>query len=98
MSVSFAPQSVKDFAAPPLAAETKVANLPVPARSAQTSGAPEQFPFEFQPYLSLQYHDGRAANLPWMQELPDPASSAMWDLPVEVDTKPAATLNIANGD
>jgi anaerobic selenocysteine-containing dehydrogenase len=61
-------------------------------------GAPEQFPLYFQPYLSLQYHDGRGANLPWMQELPDPASSAMWDLPVEIDPQTAARLNVATGD
>ncbi len=73
-----------------------VANLALTVQ-AQAS-ATDQWPFEFQPYLSLQYHDGRGANLPWMQELPDPASSAMWDLPVEIDPKSAAKLNIANGD
>ena len=62
------------------------------------AGAPEQFPLLFQPYLSLQYHDGRGANLPWMQELPDPASSAMWDVPVEIDPRTAARLNVATGD
>jgi anaerobic selenocysteine-containing dehydrogenase len=98
MNVPFAPPNVKDFAAPTVSFETKVADLPVPIRNAQATGASEQFPFEFQPYLSLQYHDGRAANLPWMQELPDPASSAMWDLPVEIDPKTAAKLNIVNGD
>ncbi len=61
-------------------------------------GAPEHFPLQFQPYLSLQYHDGRGANLPWMQELPDPASSAMWDLPVELDPQTAARLNVGTGD
>lgn len=61
-------------------------------------GPPEQFPLCFQPYLSLQYHDGRGANLPWMQELPDPSSSAMWDLPVEIDPQTAARLNITTGD
>ena len=62
------------------------------------AGALEQFPLLFQPYLALQYHDGRGANLPWMQELPDPASSAMWDLPVEIDPRTAARLNVATGD
>ncbi|MBV8807779.1 MAG: molybdopterin-dependent oxidoreductase, partial [Acidobacteriaceae bacterium] len=62
------------------------------------AGAPEQFPLHFQPYLSLQYHDGRGANLPWMQELPDPASSAMWDLPIEIDPQTAARLKVATGD
>ncbi len=62
------------------------------------SGAPEQFPLLFQPYPSLQYHDGRGANLPWMQELPDPVSSSMWDLPVEIDPQTAAKLNLTTGD
>ena len=56
------------------------------------SGAPDRFPLQFQPYLSLQYHDGRAANLPWMQELPDPVSSSMWDIPLEIDPQTAAKL------
>jgi menaquinone reductase, molybdopterin-binding-like subunit len=62
------------------------------------SGKPEEFPMQFQPYFSLQFHDGRGANLPWMQELPDPASSAMWGLPVEIDPKTAARLKVGNGD
>jgi menaquinone reductase, molybdopterin-binding-like subunit len=66
--------------------------------SAVVSGAPEQFPLRFQPYLSLQYHDGSGANLPWMQELPDPASSSMWDLPVEIDPHTAAKLDVSTGD
>ena len=62
------------------------------------AGAPDQFPYQFQPYLSLQYHDGAGANLPWMQELPDPVSSAMWGLPVEIDPQTASKLKIATGD
>lgn len=62
------------------------------------AGATERFPLRFQPYLSLQYHDGCGANLPWMQELPDPVSSSMWDIPLEIDPKTAAKLNIATGD
>ncbi|MGC2661945.1 MAG: molybdopterin-dependent oxidoreductase [Bryobacteraceae bacterium] len=67
-------------------------------RSAIFTGAPDQFPLVFQPYVSLQYHDGGGANLPWMQELPDPVSSSMWDLPVEVDPRTAARLNVTTGD
>jgi anaerobic selenocysteine-containing dehydrogenase len=33
-----------------------------------------------------------------MQELPDPVSSAMWGLPVEIDPGTAAKLKIATGD
>jgi molybdopterin-containing oxidoreductase family iron-sulfur binding subunit len=66
--------------------------------NANFHGSPEQFPLFFQPHLSLQYHDGRSANLPWMQELPDPVSSCMWDLPVEIDPGTAGRLRIATGD
>jgi anaerobic selenocysteine-containing dehydrogenase len=61
-------------------------------------GTSDRFPLLFQPYLSLQYYDGRSANLPWMQELPDPVSSAMWDLPAEIDPQVAAKINVKNGD
>jgi anaerobic selenocysteine-containing dehydrogenase len=66
--------------------------------SARFEGDPGQYPFYFQPYPSLQFHDGRGANLPWLQELPDPASSSIWGLPVEIDPKSAAKLQVANGD
>jgi anaerobic selenocysteine-containing dehydrogenase len=102
LDVPFTPQSTQAFAEahakPALPKPEKIADLPIKTRAPETVGAPDRFPFEFQPYLSLQYHDGRAANLPWMQELPDPASSAMWDLPVEIDPKTAADLKIAAGD
>jgi anaerobic selenocysteine-containing dehydrogenase len=103
LNAPLAPQDAGSFAAAhaspaPAAMTQTAASLALQARTAQTIGPPDQFPFEFQPYLSLQYHDGRGANLPWMQELPDPASSAMWDLPVEIDPKSAAKLNIATGD
>ncbi len=67
-------------------------------RSAEFEGDAARFPLQFQPYISLQFHDGSGANLPWMQELPDPTSSSMWGLPVEIDPKTAARLGIANGD
>jgi anaerobic selenocysteine-containing dehydrogenase len=102
LNIPFIPQSAKAFAEaytmPAPTPPRQAANVSLQVRSAQTNGSPDQFPFEFQPYLSLQYHDGRASNLPWMQELPDPASSAMWDLPVEIDPRNAAKLNIVNGD
>ncbi len=66
--------------------------------AARFEGDPAQYPFHFQPYPSLQFDDGRGANLPWLQELPDPASSCMWGLPVEIDPKTAAKLQVANGD
>jgi anaerobic selenocysteine-containing dehydrogenase len=66
--------------------------------AAAFSGSADEFPLHFQPYVSAQYHDGRGANLPWMQELPDPVSSSMWGLPVEIDPQSAAKLNVQTGD
>ena len=65
--------------------------------AAAFDGDAAQYPLQFQPYLSLQ-HDGSAAHLPWMQELPDPVSSSIWGLPVEIDAKTAAVLGVSNGD
>jgi anaerobic selenocysteine-containing dehydrogenase len=56
------------------------------------------YPLAFQAYPSLQFHDGSGSHLPWLQELPDPASSSIWGLPVEIDPQTAAALRIANGD
>jgi anaerobic selenocysteine-containing dehydrogenase len=78
--------------------EPKVSATEVKWSDPVFSGKPEEFPLQFQPYLSLQFHDGRGANLPWMQELPDPVSSAMWGLPVEIDPKTADRLKVSNGD
>ncbi len=61
-------------------------------------GDAQQFPLHFLPYRSLQFDDGRGAHLPWMQELPDPVSSAMWGLPIEVDPQTASRLGVKTGD
>ncbi len=82
--------------APP--AEPRLAGVALELASARFEGDPAQYPFLFQPYLSLEFHDGRGANLPWLQELPDPASSSIWGLPVEIDPQTAAKLRVANGD
>ncbi|HUJ21519.1 MAG TPA: molybdopterin-dependent oxidoreductase [Bryobacteraceae bacterium] len=60
-------------------------------------GMAAEFPLYFQPYPSTQFGDGSSAHLPWLQELPDPASSAMWNLPVEIDPRTAAALGLTNG-
>jgi anaerobic selenocysteine-containing dehydrogenase len=74
---------------------------PVPSLTltdAALDGDAAQYPHTLQPYLSLQFHDGSGSHLPWLQELPDPASSSIWGLPVEIDPRTAASLHVANGD
>ena len=71
---------------------------PLDFSAAAFDGDAAEYPHNFQPYLSLQFHDGRGSHLPWLQELPDPASSSIWGLPVEIDPQTAARLRVANGD
>lgn len=52
----------------------------------------------FQAYESPHFGSGSGANRPWLQELPDPTSSALWGLPVELDPATAARLGLENGD
>lgn len=67
-------------------------------RAAVFTGDANEYPMKFQPYLSVQFHDGSGSNLPWLQELPDPVSSSIWGLPVEIDPQTAAKLQVASGD
>ena len=61
-------------------------------------GDPGEFPFYFLPYASQAFLDGSLAHLPWLQELPDVLSTAMWSSWVEINPETAAGLGIADGD
>ena len=61
-------------------------------------GDAAQYPFHFLPYPSNQFLDGSTAHLPWLQEMPDPLTSAMWSSWVEINPATAAKLGIAQGD
>ncbi len=61
-------------------------------------GDPAVYPFLFLPYPSNQFLDGSLAHLPWLQEMPDPLTSAMWSSWVEINPATAARLGIAQGD
>ena len=50
------------------------------------------------PHASPALYDGSLAHLPWLQELPDPMSSAMWCSWVEINAKKAEELGIHQGD
>ncbi len=83
---------------PDHAAEVRVIGRTVELSSAAFDGASGDYPMHFQPYLSLQFHDGSGSNLPWLQELPDPVSSSIWGLPVEIDPATARRLAVTNGE
>ena len=64
----------------------------------QFDGAADQYPFHFLPYPSNQFGDGSTAHLPWLQEMPDPLTSAMWSSWVEINERKAEELGIHQGD
>jgi anaerobic selenocysteine-containing dehydrogenase len=66
--------------------------------TATFDGDAGQYPFHFLPYASLQFGDGSSAHLPWLQEMPDPLTSAMWSSWVEINPQTAERLQIGQGD
>ena len=71
---------------------------PVRVTGPQFDGPAEEYPFHFLPYASMQFGDGRHANLPWMQEMPDALATAMWSVWVEINPQTAAKMGIQQGD
>ena len=61
-------------------------------------GDATQYPFHFLPFASQAFLDGSTAHLPWLQEMPDPISTAMWSTWAEINPQTAARLGIADGD
>jgi len=61
-----------------------------------TGGVSEKYVLIVFPSIAL--HDGRGANKPWLQELPDPVSKITWHGWVEVHPETAAKSQLANGD
>ena len=68
------------------------------AAEASFAGDPARYPLVLHVYPSIAHFDGRGANLPWLQELPDPLVTAVWRNWVEVGPKTAAALGLSDGD
>ena len=84
---------------PPSAATMGGTQVPPPrTEDPQFEGDAAQFPYHLIPHASQALYDGSLAHLPWLQELPDPMTSAMWCSWVEVNEKKARELGIAQGD
>jgi molybdopterin-containing oxidoreductase family iron-sulfur binding subunit len=72
--------------------------------------APEKFSFPPAPpgmqegalravvYPTIQFYDGRMANSPWIQELPDPVTQVTWGGWAEIHPETARGLQIRKGD
>jgi anaerobic selenocysteine-containing dehydrogenase len=61
-------------------------------------GTPNEFPFVLLPFESVRNGDGRGANRPWMQEMPDPLSTVMWNCWVELSPHDAEELGVHDKD
>jgi anaerobic selenocysteine-containing dehydrogenase len=86
-------------------AEAPAAELPEAAVSEPLSanlphfdGDEDEYPYFFQPYLSLLLGDGSGANLPWLQGSPDPLTTISWQTWVEINPKTAHEIGVENGD
>ncbi len=54
--------------------------------------------YYFLTYPSYRYYDGRGANKPWLQELPEAISTGTWDSWVEIHPDTAKKMGIQLGD
>ena len=80
--------------------------LPLPANEitaemiAQPLGSAEDadYPLRLIPAGSASLRDGRPANLPWLQESPDPLTTIVWDSWAELHPSTAKALQVREGD
>lgn len=70
------------------------------AELAARAAANEEVDVVLLPYLSVKSFDGRSANRPWLQELPDPVTQIVWDSWIELhpDTAKGIGDGIELGD
>jgi anaerobic selenocysteine-containing dehydrogenase len=77
---------------------TDITLSPLPISEPQFDGNPNDYPFHLYPYASLVLSDGRGANLPWLQETPDPMTTVQWSTWVELNPETARSLGVDNDD
>jgi len=73
-------------------------NLPTSLAPPKAAKKNSGHPFQLIPSARLGLWDGRHANLPWMQELPDQLAVVVWDSWVEIHPRTAEKLNVETGD
>ena len=61
-------------------------------------GASEDKEFQLLTYPAHGLFDGRGANLPWLQEMPEPMITGNWGTWVEINPKVAKELDLREGD
>jgi Fe-S-cluster-containing dehydrogenase component len=67
-------------------------------RTAPRIGSATSGDFQLITYVSPTLGDGRGANKPWLQELPDPVTKIVWQTVVEMHGETALALGVEAGD
>ena len=62
------------------------------------SAQKEEKGFHFFAYPTIPFFDGRSADRPWLQELPDPMTQITWGAWVEIHPETALKRGIKRGD
>jgi anaerobic selenocysteine-containing dehydrogenase len=74
---------------------TRALQIPISAEPGDFNGSGEFFLF---PFMSPIFGDGGGANKPWLQEIPDPTTTVMWNSWVEINPVTAEELGITDDD
>jgi len=61
-------------------------------------GQKDSIDLQVLPFMSVKSFDGRAANRPWLQEMPDPMSTVSWDAWAEIHPETAEKLGLHKDD
>ena len=77
---------------------TEILQNPLPITDPEFDGDQEAFPFHLFLYPSIALSDGRGANLPWLQETPDPMTTVQWGAWVELNPETARQLGVSDND
>ncbi len=72
-------------------------DMPSPSE-AQFSGDESEYDFYFLPFPTNSWEYGETANLPWLQGLPDPITTAVWTTWVELNMDTAEEMGVQLGD
>ncbi len=73
-------------------------NSPLPVAAPNFDGRAREYPLFLHPYPSVSLSDGRGANLPWLQEAPDPMTTAAWNTWVEMNPQTAHKYGVHDND
>ena len=66
--------------------------------ASEFAGDENEYPFVLHPFLTTTFLDGRGANLPWLQEMPDPLTGVVYGSWAELNPVTADELGKKEGD